>query len=459
MTKTHKVHVDLASWEQRLDQKTLQIAVVGFGYIGTCIGAVLAGRGYRVKGIDVRKDIVDSVNKGQTPINEPGLGALLSRVVSAGQLSATTHFSALREADAVVVTVGTPLKPDFTPETREIVEAMSAVAEHLKSGALVILKSTVPPFTTRDVVQPLLDQRSIPYALAFCPERLAEGRAIAEFESIPVVVGGVDKASTLLASLFWQKTMGLKTIEVDNAESAELVKLADNLWIDLNVALANELALVSEKLQVDALQVIQAANSLPKGQHHVNILHPSLGVGGYCLTKDPWFVHALGKKHGLELRTPVASRQVNDSMPDHSFRMIREALAKTGKSLNTSKVAVLGVSFKNNTGDCRFTPTQSILKNLADSGCALEIYDPWVSDEDAHHVVGKSLNKDLSMTLRAADCVAFFTGHDEFRAIPIEQLAEQVKPGAVFFDGRNFFDRKKIEESLRRGFHYVGVGR
>lgn len=451
--------VSFDQWESRLDKKDIRIAVVGFGYIGTCIGAVIAHRGYSVLGIDVRPQVIQLLKDGKTGINEPGLSDVVKSAVSGGHLKASTDFSGIAECDVVVVTVGTPLSPEYTPDTRDIVQATEAVAAHLKPNALVILKSTVPPFTTRDVVKPILDQKGIPYGLAFCPERLAEGRAIKEFETIPVVVGGIDLPSSRMSSLFWKKVMGLETIEVDNAETAEMVKLADNLWIDLNIALANEVALISEKLRVDALQVIRAANSLPKGQHHVNILHPSLGVGGYCLTKDPWFVHALGQRHGIELKTPVTSREVNDAMPGQSFRMIEDALKAQGKNLRTSKVSVLGISFKNNTGDCRFTPTQPIISKLKESGCQLDVCDPWVNEEDAHAVYGKSLNPDLRATLKNADCVAFFTGHDEFRALSIETLAEYIKPGAVLFDGRNFFDSSKIQEALHRGFHYVGVGR
>jgi len=456
------MHQDVAKLKSKIEQKNAKVAIVGFGYIGSCIGAVIADKGFDVVGIDVRKNLVDEMNRGTISINEPGLNELIARTVAAKKLRATTDYGAIRDCDVVVVTVGTPLGANFDPDTRDIVAASESIAKHIRDGQLIVLKSTVPPRTTDDVVRPILE-RNAPadarFYLAFCPERLAEGRAIIELKTIPVVVGGIDEVSTEMASEFWRSVLEIETIKVDNAVAAELVKLADNLWIDLNVALANEVALLSEKLKVDALQVIEAANSLPKGQHYVNILAPSIGVGGYCLTKDPWFVHHLGKGFGLELKTPVASRTANDAMPAYSFELIRQTLAEQGKELANCKVAVLGIAFKNNTGDCRFTPTKPIIERLEQSGCDLMIHDPWVHEAEAKTVTSCKLSGDLIETLRGADAVLFFTGHDEFKKITIPQLRELVKPGAFLLDGRNFFTREKIKEAREAGFVYKGIGR
>lgn len=456
------MHQDIVNLKTKIEQKNAKVALVGFGYIGTCIGAVIADRGFEVIGIDVRKSIVDEINRGVVSINEPGLSELVTKTVAAKKLRATTDFSAIQDCDAVVVTVGTPLGNNFDPDTRDIVAATESIAKYVRDGQLIVLKSTVPPRTTDDVVLPILKRdvsNSVNFHLAFCPERLAEGRAIQEFKTIPVVVGGIDETSTEMASEFWRLILDIETIKVDNAVAAELVKLADNLWIDLNVALANEVALLSEKLKVDALQVIEASNSLPKGQHHVNILAPSIGVGGYCLTKDPWFVHHLGKGFGLDLKTPVASRTTNDNMPEYSFELVLKSLAEQGKNLAKCKVAVLGVSFKNNTGDCRYTPTKPIIERLEKSGCELAIHDPWVHEADAKTVTSLPFNPDLLSTLKGADAVLFFTGHDEFKRVSIAKLRELVKPGAFLLDGRNFFPRAKIKEATEAGFTYKGIGR
>lgn len=445
--------------EKIIDTRDLKIAVVGFGYIGTCIGAVIANRGYSVVGIDVRKSIVDEINQGKTSIAEPGLNDLVKSAVSKSHLKANSSFEAIKDCDVVVVTVGTPLCANFDPITTDITDATKSIAPYLRDGQLIILKSTVPPYTTENVVKPILDQTKVPYYLSFCPERLAEGRAIVEFESIPVVVGGVDAESTRLSGLFWKKVLGTDVIPVENARAAELVKLMDNLWIDLNISLANEVAMIADKIDVDALQVISAANSLPKGQHHVNILYPSVGVGGYCLTKDPWFVHHMGKKLGLELMTPVTSRTVNEKMPNYSFQLIQSALNEKKKNWDQIKVSVMGISFKNNTGDCRYTPTRPLIEQISNTPCRLEIYDSWVNDEEAKTVTSRKLNRDLVNSLKDSDLVVFLTGHDEFKKINTAMFVELLKPGAIIFDGRNMMSAAMIQDLQKNGFTYQGVGR
>jgi dTDP-alpha-D-glucose dehydrogenase len=438
------------------------VAIVGFGYIGTCIGAVLAEKRYHVTGIDTRAEVVDEINRGVTSINEPGLGDLIRDGVSHGRLCATTDYGLIRDADVVVITVGTPLGDHFDPDMSQIEDATRRVAQHLKRGHLVVLKSTLPPFATERTVQPILEQTGlkagVDFHLAFCPERLAEGRALHEFQTIPVVVGGVDRASTSAAAAFWREALEIEIIEVANARTAEMTKLACNLWIDLSIALGNELALLSDRIDVDVLEVIRAANTLPKGQHHVNILTPSMGVGGYCLTKDPWFVHHMGEQFGLDLKTPVASRTINDAMPGFTFGLVKRELAAIGKTLEGARVAVLGIAFKNNTGDVRFTPTKETIALLESSGCELRICDPWVNERDAQYVTSVPLTDSIEETITGADVVAFFTGHDDFRRIEIAELAAAA-PGAVVIDGRMYFTRDQIEEMQARGLRYRGVGR
>lgn len=437
------------------------IAVVGFGYIGTVIGAVLADRGWPVTGIDVRQNVVDDINSGRTGVPEPGLDELVASSVGVGRLRATTDFAALADNDFIIVTVGTPLGPDYEPIVDDIKAAARAVGEHLRAGHLVILKSTVPPDTTETLVKPILEEISglragVDFGLAFCPERLAEGHAIDELTSIPVVVGAVDERSARACSTLWRHALGVESVVVDDPRTAEMVKLADNLWVDLNVALANELAKVCDRLQMDALQVIEAANTMPKGGRNANILRPSMGVGGYCLTKDPWFVNHLGQSVGLELSIPRTSRTVNDTMPGYTYGLLTQLLAGQGKSIESSKIAVLGIAFKNNTGDCRLTPTKYVLDLLEASGCQLSVHDPWVPEEDAHTVTKVPLTADIESAVKDADALVVLAGHRQFHQIPLVQLADLTAAECVFLDGRNSFDPAAVRAA---GFVYKGIGR
>lgn len=437
------------------------IAIVGFGYIGTVIGAVLADRGWPVTGIDVRQNVVDEINLGKTSVPEPGLEELVANSVRMGRLRATSDFGALVDNDFVIVTVGTPLGPDYEPIVDDIKSAARAVGEHLRKGHLVILKSTVPPDTTENLVRPILEEASglqagVDFGLAFCPERIAEGQAIHELTSIPVVVGAVDERSARACATLWRHALGVESVIVDDPRTAEMVKLADNLWVDLNVALANELAKLCDRLEMDALQVIEAANTMPKGSGPVNILRPSMGVGGYCLTKDPWFLNHLGESVGLDLAIPRTSRTVNDTMPGYTFGLLTELLAEQGKTVASSKIAVLGIAFKNNTGDCRLTPTKYVVAMLEESGCQLSVHDPWVPDEEAHAVTKIPLTPDIESAVKDADALVVLAGHREFHQIPLTRLAELTTAGCVFLDGRNSFDPAAVRAA---GFVYKGVGR
>jgi len=452
--------MNIKKLQQKLRTKKLKIAIVGFGYIGTCIGAVLAEKGYKVIGIDKKKKTVEEINSGTTSINEPGLKELVAKNVQKKNLSATIDFSHIKEADVIIITVGTPLGNNYEPDMSQIIAASKEVSKYLRRGHVVILKSTVPPYTTENVVKPILKQNQVvDFALAFCPERLAEGKAIEEFQIIPVVIGGLNEESTEIAALFWKEALGVKTIKVSNACTAEMTKLADNLWIDLNIALANEIAILCDKMGIDALEVIDAANTLPKVNYNVNILVPSMGVGGYCLTKDPWFVYHLGKKYDLELKTPVTSRTINDTMPHYTFELIKKELEKQGKKLEESKIAVLGIAFKNNTGDCRFTPTRYTIELLEKSGCGLSICDPWVNEVDARKVTSRELVPTIEEAIENADCIAFLTGHTEFKDFPIEKIARLAKPHAILLDGRIFFNREQIKKIKRYDLIYKGIGR
>lgn len=438
-----------------------KIAVIGFGYIGSVIAAVLAHRGYSVAGIDSNRSVIDAIQAGRCPIPEPGLAELLAQGLASGRLEVGTEAAAAADADVVLITVGTPLSADMQADLGHIRAACEALAPYVRDEQIIMIKSTVPPGVTRLMHDEVLAPRAR-VRVAFSPERLAEGKAIHEFERLPIVVGGVDAEATAAAAEFWRSALPVEVLEVSSPEAAELVKLADNLWIDVNVALANELAKLADVLPypIDVLEVIRGANSLKKGQHYVNILQPSNGVGGYCLTKDPWFVDAIARRAGLQLELPGAGRRANDSMPEHVFGRVDAFLRGRGLSPAEARIGVLGFSFKTNSGDCRFTPVAPLVRHLREAGYGpgLRICDPMVSAaEAAEH--GIDLEPDWESAVENATAVLFLTGHDEFAAISTEALAARVAPGALVYDGRIYFDRARMAEISAAGLTYMGVGR
>ena len=438
------------------------VAVIGFGYIGSVIAAVLAERGYSVVGIDTNAAMIAEIAAGRCPIPEPGLADLVARGVAAGRLTAATDPAAAKGARAVLITVGTPLSEDFTADLGHIRAACAGVAPYLSDGQIVMIKSTVPPGTTRamhdEIIAPALPSGARVH-MAFSPERLAEGAAIRELSQIPILVGGIDAEAGAAAAAFWREALPVEVMTVASPEAAEMVKLADNLWIDLNIALANELAKLVDAMPypIDVMEVIRGANSLKKGQHHVNILYPANGVGGYCLTKDPWFVDALGRRAGIELMIPRAARAVNDSMPGHVFDRVMGALAGRGIAPRDARIALLGFSFKSNSGDCRFTPVAPLVAKLSAAGCALAICDPMVTAAEAGHH-GIDLEPDWRKAIGGADAVLILAGHDAFAGITAADFAS-LAPGALIYDGRIYYPPGRIAELQAAGLAYMGVGR
>ena len=441
----------------------LSIAIVGFGYVGSCIGITLADRGMRVHGIDSDQSLVEEMTAGYCRFNEPGLAQALERVRAAGTLYLSNDYGAVNTADVVIIAVGTPVDADRSIVTAHLETACAALAPQMRVGQLVILKSTVAPGTTQGLVRPLLEKSGLvqgrDFGLAFCPERLAEGNALAQFRTIPIVVGGCDPDSTAAACEFWTMALGTEVLPFDGPEVAELVKLTDNWWIDANVALANELARLCGALNTDVLDVIAGANSLPKGSGHVNVLLPSVGVGGSCLTKDPWILWSTARTHGIRLRLAETSREVNDEMPAYTHELIREGLAALGKDLATAKVAILGLAFKNNTNDLRNTPVLPVVQALRASSGELTIYDPLVADDIAEATFGLKQARSLDDAVENADCMAVLAGHTQLAALDFADLARRVSMPCLVIDGRAYYPRPKIETMRGLGFAYRGIGR
>lgn len=437
------------------------VAVVGLGYVGSCIAATLADRGLDVTGVDIDSQLVDELTNGYFRFEEQGLEDMAMRAMSAGRLRVTTDFAAISAVDVVVIAVGTPVNDDGSLADGQLRGACQSLSVHIRSGQLLTLKSTVPPGSTRALVVPLLESGGLTagtdFKVAFSPERLAESTALAELRSFPIVVGGIDGESTLMAADFWRRALDVKVIPQDSLEAAEIVKLADNWWIDLNIALANELAKFCALHKVDVLDVIAAANSIPKGSGNVNILLPSVGVGGSCLTKDPWMVWQSARRRDLELHTPRVGREVNAAMPAYTAQLIIDELAGLGKDPTTATVAVLGVAFKNNTGDLRATPVLGVIAALTKAGVQVRAYDPLVDADRAEDLLNIRLSASLQDTVRGADCVAVLALHREFEDIDFEALP--VAGSCLVLDGRAYYSKEKIAMLRRCGYHYRGIGR
>lgn len=437
------------------------VAVIGLGYVGSCIAATLADRGLDTISVDVDTRVIDELNEGRLRFEEDGLREMALRAVAAGRLRVTTDYAAVSQADVVVVTVGTPVNEDGSLADGQLQAACRSLSRHIRTGQLVTLKSTVPPGTTRKLVLPLLESggmtAGVDFGLAFSPERLAESTALTELRTFPVVVGGIDAASRDRAAAFWRDALDVRVIPQESLEAAEIVKLADNWWIDLNIALANELARFCALYEVDVLDVIDAANSIPKGNGHVNILLPSVGVGGSCLTKDPWMVWQTARGQGLDIHTARVGREVNAAMPGFTAQLITDELSALGKTPSDCTVAVLGLAFKNNTSDLRATPVRPAVEALAKAGAKIRIHDPLVDPAAAEDLFGIRPCATVEETVRDADCIAVLALHRALDNIDFASLP--VARSCLVLDGRAYYPKQKIAELRRLGYRYRGIGR
>ncbi|MBA8792691.1 UDP-N-acetyl-D-mannosaminuronic acid dehydrogenase [Friedmanniella endophytica] len=412
-----------------------RVAVVGLGYIGLPTAVVLATRGVDVVGVDVNPATVDAVEHGQVPFVEPDLAVGVTGAVAMGRLKATTEVPS---ADAYIIAVPTPFNPDHTADLSYVRSAVESVAPKLRGGEVVVIESTSPPGTTETVSRWLGELRPdlrMPHAtegipdvfLAHCPERVLPGRIMVEMITNDRVVGGISpRCAEKAAAIYRVFCQG--EILLTDAASAEMAKLVENSYRDVNIAFANELSLICDSLQLDVWEVIRMANRHPR----VNILTPGPGVGGHCIAVDPWFI--VGAAPGLSKLIKVA-REVNDSKPHH----VAAQVARRAARFRDPVIACLGLTFKANVDDVRESPAREVVSLIAESlpDAEIMVCDPYV--EELPRELADRSNVRLQRATAAitgADIVVMLVEHDQFRA-----LSRNLLEGKVVFDTQGVLRR------------------
>jgi len=394
---------------------------MGLGYIGLPTATVLATHGFQVIGVDTNPNIVDTINKGEVHIEEPGLRTLVQAASKSGNLVACGEPE---PADAFVICVPTPLSPQKRADLSYVIAAAEAIVPHLRLGNLVILESTVPPGTTVKVVLPILERSGLKaeaeFHLAYCPERVLPGNILNEIIKNDRVLGGVTPQAAERAKALYEPFVE-GNLYLADATTAEVVKLAENTFRDVNIALANELANICTALGVDVWEVIELANRHPR----VNFLNPGPGVGGHCISVDPWFLVEAAPKVARLIRI---SREVNDSQPALVVEKIREMTS----GITNPKVVILGVAYKGNVDDIRESPAVPVIRELEAAGYQLGIVDPHVK-QFPWELSG------LEEAFTRADLVVLLTDHNEFRQLRPEELGHLMRTRQLL-DTRNFFD-------------------
>ena len=438
-----------------------EIVVVGMGYVGIPCAALLADvDGFRVTGIQRRSRRsgwkIDRLNAGRSPFegHEPGLDELIARVAAKGTFHVTDDYETCRTADTILIDVQTPTDADRVPRYESLREVSTLIGEHLQTGTLVVVESTVAPGTVENIVRPILERTSglkvgEDLYLAFSYERVMPGRLIEFLVNLPRVVGGICSESTRRAVELYEHIVR-QPIHGTDCRTAEIAKTVENSYRDLNIAFANEMALICESMGVDVWTVRDLVNS----RHDRHMHYPGAGVGGHCLPKDPWLL-TYGANEWGAWRPPstlvAAARQVNDSMPLHMAALVEEALRVHGLQAAEARIAILGLAYLENCDDTRNAPALPLMHALGNLGASIIVHDPYVREYLDEPL---NLTDDLEGALRDADCAALVTAHDEYRILAPTDLVTWMRT-PVLIDGRHATDADSYRAA---GVARVGVG-
>jgi UDP-N-acetyl-D-mannosaminuronic acid dehydrogenase len=386
-----------------------RVCVLGLGYIGLPTASFLATKGYQVLGVDISPEVVATIDRAEIHIQEPDLDILVKSAVQSGHLKAALEPA---PADVFIIAVPTPMTKDKRADMRAVEKAVKAVAPHVRPGNLVILESTSPVGTTDRLVAGGLKAAGVDVdkvLVAHCPERVLPGRILIELVQNDRVVGGINEASTEAAADFYREFVSGEVLET-TAATAEMTKLTENTYRDVNIALANELSMICDRFAVDVFELIRLANRHPR----VEVLQPGPGVGGHCIAIDPWFIVEAAPEQARLIRT---AREVNDSKPDWVLAKVREKAAR----FKQPAIACLGITFKANVDDLRESPALEIVHRLREAGLGeLLVVEPNLERFDEFPLTP------LREAIRAADIVLLLVDHREFRAIKPAQLQEKV---------------------------------
>jgi UDP-N-acetyl-D-mannosaminuronic acid dehydrogenase len=386
------------------------ICVMGLGYIGLPTASFLGTKGYDVLGVDVSSKIVDTINEGKIHIVEPDLDMLVKSAVNAGKLKASLEPN---EADVFIIAVPTPFKGEFVPDLSYVESATKAISPYLRPGNLVILESTSPVGTTEEVVASILQEQGHDIDedifVAHCPERVLPGRILIELVQNDRIVGGINNASTEAASNFYREFVSGNVLQT-NARTAELSKLTENSFRDVNIAFANELSIICEQEDIDTWELISLANRHPR----VDILQPGPGVGGHCIAVDPWFIIS---RAGENAKLIKCAREVNNSKPDWILNKITQKASK----FKRPTIACMGLAFKPDVDDLRESPALHIAEKLVQMDIGNLLFcEPNLKSHSTYPLTS------YQEAIETADIIVMLVNHKEFHSLRLNKLNEKI---------------------------------
>jgi len=426
----------------------VNLAVIGCGKMGLPIAVQAASRGLNVIGIDIKASVVEAINKGKSFIDEPGIQKLLHETVMAGRLKATTNLEeAVSRSEAVIVIVPVLLTDSKEADLRAILDVSDRIASAMKSGTVVSFETTLPIGTTRNKIWPILKKNGLivekDFYLVFSPERVKSSTVMEQMRKVPKVVGGFGPKSLKKGMELYRSISRSEVISVGSLENAEMVKLAGMIYRDINIALANELARYCDAINIDLNHIIPFANT----DGEANLLYPGIGVGGHCTPIYPYFLINDAKRKAVPQSLAEKAREINDSQADYVMSYLTRLL-KTKRGL---RILILGLGFRPDVKEDVASPAYLIKRFIDKNGGKSFLYDPLYTEEE---ITKKGFVYTDLKDMLSIDAAVLVTAHSRFSDINWRKLKDRgVK---VFVDGRNFFNKNKIE---RTGIKYIGIGK
>lgn len=425
----------------KINDKSAVIGVVGLGYVGLPLALEKAKAGYKVIGFDIQSEKVDKVNQGINYIGDI-VDSELTDIVRRGKLSATSDFSFVRDVDCIAICVPTPLDKYYQPDISYVVNSTRDIAKHLDKEMLIILESTTYPGTTEEVLKPILEEGGRvcgeDFYLAFSPERVDPGNKLYGTKNTPKVVGGVGTQSTKLAAALYRNVLQSEVTEVSSPAVAEMEKILENTFRNINIALANEMAILCHKMNINVWEVIDAAKSKPYG---FMAFYPGPGLGGHCIPVDPFYLTWKAREYDYHTRLIETAGEINLYMPQFVAERSMKILNRFRKTMNGASILLLGVAYKQDIDDLRESPALKVLEQLEAEGAEVIYHDPFIP-RFKHN--GKSYESvELSAEgLQAADLVILTTMHSTFDYVRIAAEA------SFIFDTKNAFKEVKLRDNI-----------
>lgn len=427
----------------RIAERKITVGVVGLGYVGLPLAVEKAKAGFRTIGFDVQEEKVKQVNAGHNYIGDV-VDAELAQLVSNGMLSATSDFSCIKEVDFVAICVPTPLDIHQEPDISYVENSAKSIAGYLTKGTVVVLESTTYPGTTEELIKPILEKGSglecgKDFYLGFSPERVDPGNAVYKTKNTPKVVGAVGKDAQEVIAAIYGAVLGDKVHTVSSPAVAEMTKILENTYRNINIGLINELAILCNRMNIDLWEVIEAAKTKPFG---FTAFYPGPGLGGHCIPLDPYYLTWKAREYGFHTSMIEASMMINDHMPEYTVERCGKILNRHRKALNGSKVLVLGVAYKQDIDDYRESPALRVIEELEKTGASVSFYDPYIPQYKQHGKLHKGETALTAELLQHADLVVVTAAHTNIDYDFVQRHAQAV------FDTKNVMKEVKERNNI-----------